>query len=112
MSGRDSLNELGEFILSADTRWVFVAVVAALFVFLAALAAWRRKTLSREQTIRLALSFLQLYTALGIVSLLILTKPPAVHLVGDYVRQTGGFIAGVFLIAGVIEEVKRTWKLA
>ena len=104
----DLLHRAGESLLQFDTRWV-VVVALVLFVLIY-FVKWKRKNaMPQTESVRLALALLQVYTGLAVLSVFILTQPPAIALMSNYQRQTCGLIVMVFLIVGVFQEAKKFW---
>ena len=105
----DLLNTIGQAILKVDTRWVIIGAVLIVGIF--SLVLWKRKNrwVSREDAVGLGLTLPQLYSAPVLFSMLVLIQPPAVDLVGNFQRQSAGLLAFIFLIAGVIVQVKKVW---
>lgn len=109
-SKADVLNEIGlAFLVKLDTRFVIIA--AFIIVILFGLALWltKKRFTSRDEAISLGHAFLNLYSAPVLFCLLVLTKPPAVGYVSDFLRQSAGLIASLFLGAGVLKQIWKIW---
>ena len=106
----DSLNDIGQAILTVDTRWIVLGAVLMIGIFYLALKYVKKREMSRDDAQSLGLALLQLYSAPVLFSLLVLTQPPAVNLVGSLERQGAGLLAFIFLGAGVFVEIKKIWK--
>lgn len=105
----DLLNTIGQGILSVDTRLILLCAVLFVGVFVALLKLKKRRVPSGWETINLVLTVIQLYSAPVVLSMLVLTQPPAVDRVSALQRQSAGMIAGIFLIGGVISQIMKFW---
>ncbi len=107
----DILDAVGQLILRLDTRWLIIVAVAFVSVFTIILRLWKQRWPTREEALTLGLTFLQLYSAPVLFSMLVLTQPPAVELVSNFQRQSAGLLAFIFLVAGVFVQIKKLWDL-
>jgi Na+-transporting NADH:ubiquinone oxidoreductase subunit NqrB len=105
----DLLNTIGQVILSVDTRLILLCAVLFVGVFVVLLKLTKRRVPSGWETINLVLTVIQLYSAPVVLSMLVLTQPPAVDRVSALQRQSAGMIAGIFLIGGVISQIMKFW---
>jgi hypothetical protein len=105
----DFLNEIGLAILTLDTRWVILAAIVFVGLYIV-VHRWKKKRFMRQDdAVSLGLTLLQLYSAPVLISMLVLTQPPAIDLVGTFQRQSAGALAFIFLIGGVLTQIKRFW---
>ena len=97
----DVLNQAGLFLLTMDTRWIIIAAVLIILAFLA-VGYWKNRRLPSVESIGfLFLALLQSYSAAVVLGALLLTDPPAVHLLGKFERQTAGMLTAIILLGGI-----------
>src|SRR5260370_38273438 len=96
----DVLNDIGQAVLTVDTRWIVLGAVIIVLIFYLALKYKKNREMSRDDAQSLGLALLQLYSAPVLFCLLVLTQPPAVNLVGALERQAAGLLGFIFLLAG------------
>jgi len=106
----DPLDRFGKAILTLDTRWVVVGAIVCVVLFLVLLRVIKKRNLSREDITTLGLTILQLYSAPVLFSVLVLTQPPAFHLMSNFQRQSAGLLAFIFLTAGIYAQIKKFWS--
>lgn len=95
-----SMQSLGCWALTLDARyWAAVAIVGALALLV--VRGIQKKSLpTHMETFHLVLAIFSLYSAVNIFAVLILTKPPAIVLLGATERFLAGiFTTGVLLLA-------------
>ncbi len=107
----DFLSDIGLAILTLDTRWVIVAAIVFVGLYIFALYLKKKRFLRQDDAVSLGLALLQLYSAPVLFSMLVLTQPPAIDLVGTFQRQSAGALAFIFLIGGVLAQIKRFWTI-
>jgi hypothetical protein len=103
------LDSIGRFLLTLDTRWLIIGSAVLVAIYLIVLRLKKGRWLATNDTIALALSLLQIYSAVAIFCTFVLTKPPAVLLLGELDRQSAGLLATIFLLASVFAQIRKVW---
>lgn len=106
----DRLDVAGKAILHFDTRYVLLASVIVVVVFAASLWFRKGRVPGRDEFISLVLKLAQVYSALVVAAVLLLTQPPAIAEIGTFQRQSAGLIAAIFLILAVVTDMASVWK--
>jgi hypothetical protein len=99
------LDSIGNWILSADTRWV-VIIAGVMVLLIGIYLAIKHRALTTDASIHLGLTLAQIYSAAAIFAVLVLTEPPALGKLDAFARQSAGFIAFIVLIMGVWGHVQ------
>lgn len=103
------LDSVGRFLLTLDTRWLIIGAALAVLAYLVALRVRKGRWLATDDVVALALSLLQIYSAVAIFCTFVLTKPPAILLLGELDRQGAGLLAAIFLLASVCVQIRKVW---